>query len=326
MATDGTRSALMADRPIGGRLSASTGGRDAAIFAAAGAVIWWACRNHAAALPAWAPWEFSLLWYAAFALTGWCYVRGVRRERPAGWRIAVFCVGMLSIWAVLQTRYEYLAQHMFFYNRIQHVVMHHLGPFLIALAWPWSTILGGAPGWLRRIVGSAPFSRMLRVMQQPAIACTLFVGLIALWLFPPVHVVAMINPLLYQFMNWSMVVDGLLFWCVVIDPRDADQAHNSFGGRAAMAVLVILPQIAIGAAIAFANTDLYAFYAWCGRIYPTIDALSDQRIGGMIVWIPPAMMSVIGLLLVLNFMRIEDERANPSKPSGGVSSAAWTGR
>ena len=39
------------------------------------------------------------------------------------------------------------------------------------------------------------------------------------------------------------------------------------------------------------------------------------------------MMSVIGLIVVLNQMRIEDERANPRQPTpGGVSSAAWTGR
>ena len=54
--------------------------------------------------------------------------------------------GVLAIYAVLQTRFEYLAQHMFFLNRVQQTVMHDFGPVLIALAWPGAAMyLGIAP-------------------------------------------------------------------------------------------------------------------------------------------------------------------------------------
>jgi putative membrane protein len=123
-----------------------------------------------------------------------------------------------------------------------------------------------------------------------------------------------------------MVVDGVLFWSVVLDPRSAAEAHNSFAARIIMAVVVAPPQIAMGAAIAFTNSDIYTFYAWCGRIFPTIDAVSDQHIGGLIVWIPPAMMSVLGLLIALNLMRIDEERRAGPTSGRGVSSSGWTGR
>ncbi|WNO53158.1 cytochrome c oxidase assembly protein [Stakelama saccharophila] len=299
----------------------------AAAIVALGLLIWWGCRYRAADMPAWAPWDFSALWYAAYALTGWAYVRGLRGAPQPVWRIGFFAIGMAVIWAVLQTRFEYLAQHMFFLNRIQHVVMHHLGPFLIAVAWPWPVLYRGLPKPLRGAFDHRHFQRFLRFMQQPEIACGLFLGLIGLWLYPPVHFVAMIDPALYQVMNWSMVVDGVLFWSVVLDPRGKALAHNSFAVRAVMGVAIMFPQIALGAVIAFADTDLYGFYAWCGRIYPSIDALSDQRIGGLIVWIPPAMMSVLSLILVLNLMRLEEERNAP--PAGGAEGSAsrgWTGR
>ena len=293
-----------------------------------GGLLWWACRFHATSLPVWAPWDFSPAWYLAFAVMGWSYARGLRRKREPLWRIALFILGAGLIWAVLQTHFEYSAQHMFFLNRIQHVAMHHLGPFFIALAWPWPTLYRGMPGFGRRMVGHPLAQRCMKLMQQPDVASLLFVGLIGLWLWPPIHFVAMINPLLYQIMNWSMVIDGVLFWSVVLDPRPADQAHNSFGARAAMGIGVMFPQIALGAVIAYSSRDIYAFYAWCGRLYPSIDAIADQRIGGLIVWIPPAMMSVLSLLLVLNFMRMDDDRQNPPSPpgSGGTSSASWTGR
>jgi putative membrane protein len=305
---------------------APRGGRDAALFAAGGLLLWWLCRYHSSWMPVWAPWDFSWLWYGAYALTGWSYVRGLKRVATPRWRIASFAVGMMLIWAVLQTRFEYLAQHMFFLNRIQHMVMHHLGPFLISFAWPWPVLAAGAPRWLRRGLAHRSFDAAMRFFQRPDIACVLFVGLIALWLFPPVHFVAMIDPRLYAVMNWSMVVDGVLFWSVVLDPRSPAEAHNSFAARIIMAVVVAPPQIAMGAAIAFTNSDIYAFYAWCGRIFPTIDAVSDQHIGGLIVWIPPAMMSVLGLLIALNLMRIDEERRAGPASGSGVASSGWTGR
>ena len=41
-------------------------------------------------------------------------------------------------------------------NRAQHVVMHHLGPFLIALAWPGETLMRGMPGPARAFIRSRP--------------------------------------------------------------------------------------------------------------------------------------------------------------------------
>ncbi len=58
-------------------------------------------------------------------------------------------------------------------------------------------------------------------------------------------------------------------------------------------MVVMFPQIIGGAMITFNPHDLYSFYDLCGRIYPDLGALYDQTVGGLIVWIPPSMMSVI---------------------------------
>ena len=307
---------------VGGHYPAET-----ALFAASG-MLWWLSSFHAAAMPAWAPWDFSFSWFYAAAFPLLWYCRGLRLlpagQRPSWWRSTCFFLGMAIIYAVLQTRFEYLAQHMFFLNRLQHVVMHHLGPFLIASAWPWTAIAAGAPAVWGRLANTGVAQRILHAARQPFIAAFLFVGLIALWLTPPVHFRAMIDPNLYLFMNWTMVGDGLLFWSLVLDPRDKASAGISFGMRALLAVAVMFPQILIGAVIAFEQQDLYAFYAWCGRIYPSIGPIDDQNYGGLIVWIPPAMMSVVALLLVLNALRLSEERESASRED--LMPAPWTGR
>lgn len=306
-----------------------------ALIAAAGAVLWWLSRTHVAQLPVWAPWDFSWVEFLSAWLALFWYVRGVYRlspdERPSRWRSLAFVAGLLGIYAVLETRYEYLAEHQFFFNRLQHVTMHHLGPLLIALAWPGAALLAGMPPRLRRIVEHPVLAGIVKVLQQPVLAAVLFVGLIFFWLVPSIHFKAMIDPRLYAVMNWSMVVDGILFWCLVLDPRPSPAARASFGARAALTMAVMFPQIIGGAMIVFNPHDLYGFYDLCGRIYPGLGAHYDQAVGGLIVWIPPAMMSIVALLLVLNALRRAEEKQfaemaesdGPSRPM--IDSRAWTG-
>lgn len=304
-------------------------------IAALGAFLWWMSTYRMAAMPFWAPWDFSPLWYIAATLAIYWHARGLARtppaERPALWRTVFYYIGIAAIWIVLQTRFEYMAQHMFFLNRIQHVVMHHLGPFLIALAWPGAILTRGMPEPVLVFLRSRPVRTVTAIVQQPFLAAVLFFGLIALWLTPPIHFRAMIDPTLYSVMNWSMVVDGLFFWCLVLDPRPAPPAFASFAIRATLTMLVMFPQIITGSLIAFVEHDIYTFYDWCGRLYPSVGAIDDQQYGGLIVWIPSSMMSVIALIIVINFLRQAEEKQWKEEDEGDatgpvISSWQWTGR
>ncbi len=284
-------------------------------------------------MPFWAPWDFSPPVYLATTLVLFWFFRGLRMapatERPAIWRCAAFLLGVAATYAVLQTRFEYWSQHMFFLNRIQHVVMHHLGPFLIALGYAGGMIKRGMPQRLRRIVESGYLAAAMGVLQQPLIAAFLFVGLFYFWLIPVVHFRAMIDVRLYAIMNWSMVLDGILFWLLVLDPRPRPPARLSYGVRAALALGVMFPQIALGAVITFSQTDLYPYYDLCGRLFSSVSALNDQHIGGIVIWIPPAMMSVIAVLLVINALRLHEEgimEVNEDAAALAKLASSWTGR
>ncbi|MGI3212702.1 cytochrome c oxidase assembly protein [Roseovarius tibetensis] len=278
-----------------------------AVIAALGSVLWAMSTYLPAQMPAVAPYDFSWLIFLAVSLSAFWFARGLGNlpapTRPGPWRQAAFWAGLVLLWGVTQTGFEYLAQRMFFTNRLQHVALHHLGPFLLALSAGGAVVLAGAPDWLRRLCNSRPVILTYRVVQQPAVAVLLFVGLFWFWLIPPVHFAAMFDPVLYQVMNWSMAVDGILFWALVLDTRPAPPARVRFGWRAALAVGVMFPQIVLGALITFATVDLFPYYAFCGRYFQSISAVTDQQIGGIVIWIPPAMMSVIGLLVVVRNMR-----------------------
>jgi putative membrane protein len=255
------------------------------------------------------PWEFSpavLLTCATAALLFW---RGLRRRRQAGlatgvWRTLSFYVGLALTYGVMQTYVDYLSQHMFWVHRVQHLVLHHLGPFLIMLAVPHEVLGQGLPARLRDRVllplwRSLPVRFIYRLVQNPLVSPLLFVGLIYFWLTPSIHFSAMLSATRYQLMNWSMLVDGLLFWWLVLDPRPPhEQGSMGYPARIVMLWAIMLPQIAIGAHITFSKTVLYDVYSVCGRAWP-VSPLVDQIRGGIVTWIPATMMSVLAILLVL---------------------------
>lgn len=304
------------------------------LISATGFLFWWLCTARAAAMPFWAPWDFSWIEFMSTWLAIWWFVRGLARtaasHRPSPARQIGFLVGTLAIYSALETHFEYAAQHMFVLNRIQHVVMHHLGPLLIALSWPGTTIARGMPRALRALVQHQSVLRAVNLVQQPILAATLFVGVIFFWLIPAVHFRAMLDSRLYAMMNWSMVVDGVLFWCLLLDPRPSPPARTSFAIRAILAVGVMFPQILGGALIAFSRRDLYPSYDLCGRLFPEMGALADQTLGGLVIWIPPAMMSVLAVLLILNAARgCSDTRkegcADGQSSSTAIKARLWTG-
>jgi len=289
-----------------------------AVVVAVTGLLAWITERHPLLLSPLGPWDFS--WPAVLA-TGFgllWFRRGLAQAPMPAWRRTTFLLGLASIYAVLLTRFEFLAQHMFFLNRVQHLVMHHFGPFLIALSWPGGTIAAGMPPLLRRCCTTAPVRHAMRVLQQPLVAIVLFEGLLVLWLVPPITFRAMFDARLYAVMNASMVVDGLLFWFLVLDPRPAPPAPAGFFIRLVLGFVIIFPQIAVGTLIGMARTDLYPSFALCGRVFPAISAIEDQQIGGMVLWVPAGMMSSIAAVLIMRRMFAHDDRMALLQPEGAV--------
>ena len=277
----------------------------------AGAVVYVLCADYPAELPFWMPWEFDWPVFLATALVlGW-FFRGLSQlpasERPSTWRIAAFVLGVLSDYVVLQTHVDYYAQHMFFVHRWAHFVLHHTGAFLIAIGTAGPAVYAGMPAFLKPLVDARPVRAALDVMQHPAVAPTLFVGLLYFWLFPEIHTRVMLDRNLYDIMNWTMALNGIAFWSLIVDPRPKPPARLSMFARAMLIIAIELPQMLLGALLSLSNTDLYPVYNICGRVLE-MGALSDQHYGGLIIWLPGTLMSFLAMIVVLVVLRLNEER------------------
>ena len=272
-----------------------------------GAAIYVACQLFPADLPFWMPWEFSWPVFLVTALSLAWFGRGLKIQKLPRWRIACFAFGVALDYAVLQTHVDYYAQHMFFVHRAAHFVLHHLGAFLIALGAAGPSIRAGMPDFARHALDAKPVRALCDVMQHPAVAPVLFVGLLYFWLIPAIHTRVMLDANLYDLMNWTMAINGIFFWALILDPRPKPPARISSMMRAALIMVIELPQMVLGAILSLSMTDYYPVYGICGRIF-AMTALNDQHYGGLIIWLPGTLTSLAAMIAVLVVLRINEEK------------------
>jgi len=276
-----------------------------------GAALDLVCRFFPADLPFWMPWAFSWPEYLAVALTLAWFVRGLKvlpkAQRPPLWRSICFVAGVLSFWIVLQTRIDYYAQHMFFVHRWAHFVLHHAGAFFIALGMSGQVLFAGMPEFLKPVVRSRPVQATMNFLQHPAMAPFLFVGLLYFWLIPQIHTRVMLDRNLYELMNWTMALNGVMFWSLILDSRAKPPARLSHLMRALLILVIELPQMVLGAILSLSEHDIYPVYTICGRVLD-MTALNDQHYGGLIIWLPGTLTSFAAMIVVLVTMRLNEER------------------
>lgn len=231
------------------------------------------------------PWEFSPLVIIAIITAAGLYIK--TSGQAAIYRKICFWVGLFLFYICLQTDFDYYSEHEFFMHRAQHSILHHFAPFLIALSAPGNLFRLKLPAFLNNYIAA------------PLIFCSLII----FWLIPPIQFYAMIDWRLYRIMNWSIAINGLMFWNAALN------SQKPVMQKIMMMLFIIPPQIIIGLILTFSSHELFPVYSLCGRAFGT-SPLVDQQIGGAILWMSAAMMAILGIWRVLAVSSSQFARAD----------------
>jgi putative membrane protein len=258
------------------------------------------------------PWEPSPPLVLLFIVAGLLFLRGSRRQAVSIARQGAFWSGFALLYLSLHTRLDYYAEHEFFVHRIQHLILHHLAPLVIMAAYPGMVMRAGLPRrWraaLRRAEHRPAWRRASAVVMNPALVSLLFLLSVLIWLVPAIQFVSMLDWRLYYLMNWSVTVSGLMYWHMLLDHRPSPPGRMRPGMRVLSPAITMTPQIIVGAFITFTQTDLYPIFSLCGRAY-NLAPLVDQSLGGLIMWVPAALLEAVGAMLALRQLMRLSERA-----------------
>lgn len=236
------------------------------------------------------------------------------------WQKASFFAGILVLFAALQSPMEPLAEHYFAIHQLQHLLVRMVGPLLLLLGAPLTPMLRGMPPWLRqslvRRLVRMPAARWLYgKITNPVFTVVLFLGLLYLWQVPGPHDLAVHNDWVHELMHGTMLVSGFLFWWIVIDPKP-HRSRLHYGLRVLYLGLIVLPNTLLGAAITFQEGLIYSAYQELPRPWEGLSHLTDQRFGGLMLWVLGDMMSVIaaGIVMYMWYQREMAENPNPPLP------------
>jgi putative membrane protein len=275
--------------------------------------------------PIMAMWQFEPEITAGIIIAGALYIAGVRRGATARWwRHTLFFGGLIALALALLSPIEPLADHVFVIHQIEHMLLRSIGPMLILLSQPQAALMRGMPDWLRRgvfgpVVGSRGVRRTFGFFAQPAIATILFVGVSWFWMIPRWHDIAILNEPIHYTWHVTLLVTGLFFFSTIFDPRSAPGAPR-LGTRLIMFWCAAMGNIILGAFLTFKTVPLYHAYDAMGRMFG-LDAVTDEQVGGLTMWIPGCMMFAVSAILILHRWGVDEERAAERRRRMGTEEA-----
>jgi cytochrome c oxidase assembly factor CtaG len=80
--------------------------------------------------------------------------------------------------------------------------------------------------------------------------------------------------------------------------------------KIAVVIAAIPPNMAVGATLAFSQKPIYPYYSDMPRLWG-ISVLDDQRISGIIMWIPGSMMYFMAALALIFLVLSGEGRKSP---------------
>ncbi|HYL06977.1 MAG TPA: cytochrome c oxidase assembly protein [Candidatus Udaeobacter sp.] len=244
-------------------------------------------------------------------------VGGVGRRSDPRWRSLCFWAGLVTILVALQSPIEMLARQLFWIHMVQHLLLTVVAAPLLALASPWTRMWRALPrSWRRGIAkpifrepALEPLRQAYRRMANPTVVWFAAAANLWLWHAPPLYDLTLRNHLVHHLEHTLFLLLGLAFWACVIDQYPFHSRLSSIG-RAAYVFLAMIQSWGLAAILSFATGPFYAYALLPGRP-GGISALTDQQLGGGMMWVPGAVTYSIAFVALL-FRWLADEDAKPA--------------
>src|SRR5215211_6309027 len=144
-------------------------------------------------------------------------------------------------------------------------------------------------------------------MTTPLVAAAAFVITIAVWHLPVFYDAAQGRSVTHDLEHLMFFSTALLFWWPIIHPAGG-QRRLSYARAVPYLLPPFLESMLIGVLLTFAKRPLYRTYAEVAMPWG-FTAVTDQQLGGLIMWIPGGMFFLIPLIgLLMALLRQEDAR------------------
>jgi putative membrane protein len=218
----------------------------------------------------------------------WWRCRTEGRLPTPGQRLS-FAFGLVALFAALNGPIHDLSDYyLFSAHMVQHLV-------LTMLVTP--LLLAGTPGWMLAPALRHPaVAAIARRLTTPAACFLIFNAILVAWHLPPLYNAAMASHDVHIAQHLFLLAGSTLMWWPLLSPLP-ELPRLSYPKQMLYTFLLTLPMATVSIAITYSDQVLYPAYAAAPRLLP-LSPLEDQRLGGLIMWIPGGLIFLAVLTVV----------------------------
>jgi putative membrane protein len=230
---------------------------------------------------------------AGLGAAAWAWAWYRRGTRPAPGQAARFLGALLALLLALNGPLHDLSDwYLFSAHMVQHLVLTLVVPPLL---------LTGLPGWmvdavLAPVVARGGGAALVRPLTRPLPAFAIYAVALVGWHLPGPYNTAL------EIHGWHVVehvvllVTALAGWWPIASPSRLAPALP-YAAQLLYLFVFGMPMTVVAAMITGAEHVLYPFYAAAPRLFD-LTPLADQRLGGVIMWVPSGIIPLAAFTLV----------------------------
>ncbi|HZF67753.1 MAG TPA: cytochrome c oxidase assembly protein [Gemmatirosa sp.] len=232
----------------------------------------------------------TVLGIAALAvLYEWRARRAPVSGSPTAPQRAAFHAALLLLFLSLNGPVHDLSDtFLFSAHMIQHLVLELLVPPLL---------LVGTPGWmLRPLLRPRAVRAVAERVTRPAWCFAIFNLVLAGWHLPPAYNLALAHHPVHITQHLMFIAASVIMWWPLLGSLP-ELPRPSYPVQLLYCFLMTIPMSIVSIYIVYADRVLYPAYATAPRIFG-ISPLEDQRIGGLVMWIPGGLYFLLVMSVV----------------------------
>ena len=116
------------------------------------------------------------------------------------------------------------------------------------------------------------------------------------WHFPDAYNASLNNEFIHFSMHITMIISGLFFWWPITGAPPV-RTSMTYPQKLLYLLIIITPTAALAAIITLSNTIIYTGYINSPDHFG-ISPFEDQRIGGLLMWIPGNLIYLISITII----------------------------
>lgn len=239
----------------------------------------------------------SVLVGCAYLAGGYLLAVGPARRRwgwaadpPSRWRVASWMTGVGIVFVALNGPLHTLAdESLFAAHMVQHMLLMMIMPPLL---------IAGLPPWLiRKALERRTVLRLGRFLTHPVVAFTAYNVVFIGWHFPEVYNAALVDHGLHILQHLMFMAVATMMWWPIVNPVP-ELERIPTGPLLMMYVFAFgIPTTGVSAFITLNEELMYPWYGLAARV-TALSPLEDQRLGGLIMWIPGMLLFWIAISFV----------------------------